>query len=92
MDKLFKPGLYKFKGDPQYFVGCDTETAHNLYLSEEAMLKHVDDHAYIAAFNASGEKVGEVKVVDYDPKRHANAEVVDHAGAAPDGLYFQDDF
>lgn len=92
MPKIYKPDLYKFKGDPKYYIGCDGESPRKIYFSKKEMLDHSDDHAFISAFDGAGELIDEVKIVDYEPDRRPQFDIVDHDGAKPDGHYFLSDF
>jgi hypothetical protein len=45
-------------------AGCDTETVEKLYFSKESALIGLADHAFVAFFDASGTKIGEVRIED----------------------------
>jgi hypothetical protein len=61
-----KPEDYPLMSTAHVIAGCDTETAQKLYFAKEAALAGVAAHSYMAFFDQSGEKIGEVRIDDVE--------------------------
>jgi sensor histidine kinase regulating citrate/malate metabolism len=74
-----KPEDYPLMSTAHVIVGCDSEIAQKLYFSKEAALLGVSAHFYIAFFDQSGEKIGEVRIDDVE-------------NGQPDEVVFEDEY
>lgn len=63
-----------------YIVGCDTEDAKKIWIDAENAIAEFGDYNYIAFFDASGDKMGEVKIVEIEDL---------NPGENRDGIWFE---
>jgi hypothetical protein len=59
---LERPENVKLFESARVIVGCSSENADKVYFNADDAIENIGQHEYVAFFNGSGDKIGEVKV------------------------------